>query len=181
MFGIDLFLKSAATGMKMAQKGVENMVKMLDFYAGLSQGQSKSTDKKQPTAEHSQKDSPVPSVTEPPSAPETYTPKIETTTGEESVSMPEEEVVTLPEEEGVALPEEEGVTLPEEELEKKPVTAIDEVHDFIKKHKQGVTTEDIMTATGFPRKKVQNIIYKLKNRGKIIASEKGIYVPKSRS
>ena len=37
-----------------------------------------------------------------------------------------------------------------------------------------VTANDVMAATGFPKKKVQDILYKLKRRG-VLISEKGVY------
>jgi predicted Rossmann fold nucleotide-binding protein DprA/Smf involved in DNA uptake len=59
---------------------------------------------------------------------------------------------------------------------KKPSTAIDEVQEFISRQKQGASPEDVMKATGFDKKKVQHILYKLKKRG-ILKLEKGIYIP----
>jgi predicted Rossmann fold nucleotide-binding protein DprA/Smf involved in DNA uptake len=58
---------------------------------------------------------------------------------------------------------------------KKSSTAIDKVQAFMAQQKQGASAEDIVKATGFNKKKVHDILYKLKKRG-ILKSEKGNYV-----
>lgn len=59
---------------------------------------------------------------------------------------------------------------------KKPVTAIDTVLAIIKRSKKGVNTASIMKKTGYDKKKVANIIFKLKTQGKIKSATKGVYV-----
>ena len=58
----------------------------------------------------------------------------------------------------------------------KPATAADTVFTIIGRSKKGVDTATVMTKTGYDRKKVHNIIFKLKKQGKIKAVQKGVYV-----
>jgi predicted transcriptional regulator len=61
---------------------------------------------------------------------------------------------------------------------KKPVklTAADAILRIINKRKKGVGTAELMKKTGFNQKKTYNIVYKLKNQGKIKSEGKGVYV-----
>ena len=59
---------------------------------------------------------------------------------------------------------------------KKPATAIDTVYTIIKKSKKGVNTATLMEKSGFDRKKISNVIYKLKKQGKIKSAGKGVYL-----
>jgi len=56
------------------------------------------------------------------------------------------------------------------------VTSIDKAFGFIKGAKTGINTAALEKKTGFNKKKVQNIIFKLKKQGKIKTKTKGIYV-----
>ena len=56
------------------------------------------------------------------------------------------------------------------------VTAVDMVLGIINRSKKGVNTKTLMKKTGYNQKKVFNLIYKLKNQGKIKSEEKGVYV-----
>ncbi|MGD9373333.1 MAG: hypothetical protein PVF14_18050 [Desulfobacterales bacterium] len=58
----------------------------------------------------------------------------------------------------------------------KKMTAADSVLKIISKSKKGVSTAAIIEQTGYNQKKVANIIYRLKNQGKIKTIQKGIYV-----
>jgi predicted Rossmann fold nucleotide-binding protein DprA/Smf involved in DNA uptake len=58
----------------------------------------------------------------------------------------------------------------------KPLTAADTVLNIIKRSKKGVDTSALMEKTGYDRKKVANIIFKLKKQGKIKNTGKGLYV-----
>ncbi|MFC1856615.1 hypothetical protein ACFL9U_01145 [Thermodesulfobacteriota bacterium] len=58
----------------------------------------------------------------------------------------------------------------------KPASAADTVFAIIGKSKRGVDTATVMKKTGYDRKKVHNIIFKLKKQGKIKAVKKGVYV-----
>jgi hypothetical protein len=58
----------------------------------------------------------------------------------------------------------------------KPVTATEKVLRAIKASKKGIDTTALMQKTGFDRKKVQNIIFKLKKQGKIKNVAKGVYI-----
>ena len=58
----------------------------------------------------------------------------------------------------------------------KTMTAADSVLKIIGKSKKGVSTAAIIEQTGYNQKKVANIIYRLKNQGKIKTVQKGIYV-----
>ena len=59
---------------------------------------------------------------------------------------------------------------------KKPPTAAEKVLAIINRSKKGVTTDTLMKKTGYDRKKVANIIYKLKKQGDIKTAGKGLYV-----
>jgi hypothetical protein len=55
-------------------------------------------------------------------------------------------------------------------------TAVETVYKIIGGSKKGVDTATLMKKTGFDRKKIANIIYKLGKQGKIKSSDKGVYV-----
>ena len=55
------------------------------------------------------------------------------------------------------------------------VTAIDKVAGIIGKSKKGVTTAQIKQKTGFPEKKIWDIVNRLKRQGKVKSAKKGIY------
>lgn len=57
----------------------------------------------------------------------------------------------------------------------KRVTAVDTVYDIISRSRKGVSVADLKSKTGFDDKKVANIVYKLKQQGKIKSSAKGVY------
>jgi hypothetical protein len=61
---------------------------------------------------------------------------------------------------------------------KKPAkeTAAEIVLGVITKNKEGIDAAGLEKATGFGRKKIQNIIFKLKKQGKIKTEKRGIYV-----
>jgi len=56
------------------------------------------------------------------------------------------------------------------------VSAADTVLGIIKRSKKRVDTAALVKKTGFDKKKIQNIFYKLKKQGKIKAKEKGFYM-----
>ena len=58
----------------------------------------------------------------------------------------------------------------------KKVTAADTVYKAISALKNGTNTAGLMKKTGFDKKKVANIIFKLKKQGKITSPKKGLYV-----
>lgn len=57
----------------------------------------------------------------------------------------------------------------------KPMTAADTVLNIIKRSRKGVDTNTLMQKTGYDRKKVANIIYKLKKLDQIKSTGKGMY------
>jgi len=59
---------------------------------------------------------------------------------------------------------------------RKPKTAAATVLTVIKRSKKGVDTSALMKKTGYDRKKVANIIFKLKKQGEIKNAGKGLYV-----
>ena len=61
----------------------------------------------------------------------------------------------------------------------KPATAIDTVFTIISRSPKGANTATIKAETGYDLKKISNIIYKLKKRGKIKSIQKGVYVKAS--
>ncbi|UCE51312.1 MAG: hypothetical protein JSV31_18870 [Desulfobacterales bacterium] len=60
--------------------------------------------------------------------------------------------------------------------EVKPMTAADTVLKVISRSKKGVSTSTIMEKTGFTRKQVYNIVFKLKQQGRIKSVQKGVYI-----
>lgn len=56
------------------------------------------------------------------------------------------------------------------------ITAMENVLRIIKRYRKGVTTSTLKQKTGFEKKKIHNIVYKLKKQGKIKSEEKGKYV-----
>jgi hypothetical protein len=58
----------------------------------------------------------------------------------------------------------------------KPPTAAETVLGIIKRSKKGVDTSALMEKTGYDRKKVANILFKLKKQGEIKNAAKGVYV-----
>ena len=59
---------------------------------------------------------------------------------------------------------------------KKPATAADTVLGIINRSKKGVDTATLVKKTGYDKKKVANLVYKLKKQGKIKSVEKGVYL-----
>jgi len=58
----------------------------------------------------------------------------------------------------------------------KTITAVDTVFRIIKRSRKGVDTATLMEKTRFNQKKIANMVYKLKNQGKIKSVRKGVYV-----
>lgn len=58
----------------------------------------------------------------------------------------------------------------------KPPTAAETVLTIIKRTKKGVDTSALMEKTGYDRKKVANIIFKLKKQGVVKNAAKGKYI-----
>ena len=184
MFGMDLFFKSAAAGMKIAQIGLENMLKMMELFAGFSCQTKKPTAKETPVMKKTT-DTP-----QPPPVAKAPTEISEKTKATPTIKKEPPSKVIVPSE-TAPVPASLPKTIPlksEIKKEKKPVfpkksspskkkssTAIDEVQAFMVEQKKGASTEDVMKATGFNKKKVQDILYKLKKRGSL-KSEKGLYI-----
>ncbi|MBW2610181.1 MAG: hypothetical protein JRC68_07530 [Deltaproteobacteria bacterium] len=58
----------------------------------------------------------------------------------------------------------------------KRVPASESVFKIIKRSSKGVRTATLQAKTGFKEKKVRDIIYRLKNQGKIKSAQTGLYV-----
>lgn len=56
------------------------------------------------------------------------------------------------------------------------VTAADTVLRIINRYKKGVGTATLVEKTGYNKKKVANIVFKLKKQGKITSVRMGVYV-----
>lgn len=56
------------------------------------------------------------------------------------------------------------------------VPAADAVLDAIKRSKQGLKFADVQAKTGYPDKKIRNIIFRLNKLGKIERRTRGVYV-----
>jgi hypothetical protein len=59
--------------------------------------------------------------------------------------------------------------------EVKPITTTDTVFKVISRSKKGISISKIMEKTGFTRKQVYNIVFRLKKQARIINVGKGIY------
>jgi predicted Rossmann fold nucleotide-binding protein DprA/Smf involved in DNA uptake len=57
-----------------------------------------------------------------------------------------------------------------------PVTASDTVLEVIKDFKDGVRIDEIQARTGYEKKKLRNILYRLHKDGKIHRKERGVYI-----
>lgn len=66
---------------------------------------------------------------------------------------------------------------PKKETPKKAakVTAADTVLAIINRSKKGVDSETLVEKTGFDKKKIANIVFKLRKQGKIKSVGKGVY------
>ena len=62
------------------------------------------------------------------------------------------------------------------DAKKTTKTAIDTVFGIIKRYKKGVDSAALKKRTGFQDHKIHNIVYRLKNQGKIKSAGRGIYV-----
>jgi hypothetical protein len=182
MFGMDLFFKSAETGIKIAELWVKNMFKMMELFAGLSCKTNKPEKKEAPVvkkttatpqagkvvkehAQVSEKTVAVSNVKTGPSPKDT----------KPSVAAPASSAKTIPIKSKIKTEKEPVSPQKGSSSKKKPSTAIDKIQAFMEQQKHGASTEDVIKATGFTKKKVQDILYKLKKRG-ILKSEKGIYI-----
>jgi hypothetical protein len=179
MLGMDLFFKSAAAGIKIAQQGMDNMFKMMDLFMGLSY-QTKKPAKKEGPIMKKTTDTPEPPsvVTEPKPVSEKsiVVPKVNTEQPLKNMSPSapvSTQKTTLNKRE---TKKEKKPVSPQNQLpsKKKLSTATDEVQAFMARQKQGASIEDIMKSTGYSKKKVQDILYKLKKRG-VLKVEKGAY------
>jgi len=57
-----------------------------------------------------------------------------------------------------------------------PPNAADKVFAIIKRSKKGVASSTLMKKTGYERKAISNVIYKLTKQGKIKTVSRGVYV-----
>jgi hypothetical protein len=55
------------------------------------------------------------------------------------------------------------------------VTAADTVLAIIKRSKKGIDSASLVKKTGFDKKKIANIVFKLRKQGKIKSVSKGVY------
>ncbi|MBW2642130.1 MAG: hypothetical protein JRC89_01880 [Deltaproteobacteria bacterium] len=58
----------------------------------------------------------------------------------------------------------------------KPATAVDTVLRIVNRSKKGVDTNTLVKKTGYDKKKIANLVYKLKKQGKIKSVGKGVYL-----
>ena len=64
---------------------------------------------------------------------------------------------------------------PKKKAAKAP-TAAETVFNIISRSKKGVDAATLMKKTGYDRKKVANMVYKLSKQGKIKSIQKGVYM-----
>ena len=58
---------------------------------------------------------------------------------------------------------------------KKPMTAVATITAIINRSRSGIDVATLMAKTGYNKKKVANLAFKLKNQGKIKSVQKGVY------
>jgi len=89
---------------------------------------------------------------------------------------PAEKKAAVPVEKEAVISAGKKVSGPAKKKTAKPVTAMATVLSIIGSSETGVNTAAIREKTGYERKKVSNIVYKLKQQGKITAVKRGVYV-----
>jgi hypothetical protein len=183
MFGMDLFIKSTAAYMKIAQQGWENMFKMMELFTGYA------SQTMVPAKEETSIEEKTAGISEPISDE-----NVQEQVSEKTVTFPDLKTEPVPTDLNPSttaiasspktIPTKNKIKTKKKtdsleknlSLKEKPSTAIGEVQAFISQQKQGASPEDVVKATGFNKKKVQHILYKLKKRG-ILKLEKGMYIP----
>jgi hypothetical protein len=60
---------------------------------------------------------------------------------------------------------------------KAPLTALETVHNIIKRSRDGTTFKEIQTQTGYGDKKIRNVIFRLHKMGRIERKHRGVYIP----
>jgi hypothetical protein len=175
------FFKMAAGCLKILGRGLENTANLIEMLTGVKK--SPAPEKAKPEKEDDvQVEKSPPEVDK---SPETAPPTSESPEASEE----EQPAVTVEE----AKKPVEEMEKPVEKAEKpkaapksKPkakksakkastITAIDRVKEIIYSSDGTVTSTQLKEQTGFTDKKIQNIVYKLKQRGQITSPDKGIY------
>jgi outer membrane biosynthesis protein TonB len=95
---------------------------------------------------------------------------------EKKAAEPVEKKAAEPVKKKAVLPAKKKVSGPAKKKTAKPVTAMDTVLNIIGSSETGADTATIREKSGYERKKVSNIVYKLKKQGKIASVKKGVYV-----
>jgi hypothetical protein len=60
---------------------------------------------------------------------------------------------------------------------KAPLTALETVHNIIKRSHEGTTFKEIQAKTGYGDKKIRNVIFRLHKMGRIERKRRGVYIP----
>jgi Fic family protein len=60
---------------------------------------------------------------------------------------------------------------------KAPLTALETVHNIIKRSREGTTFKEIQAKTGYGDKKIRNVIFRLHKMGRIERKRRGVYIP----
>lgn len=61
--------------------------------------------------------------------------------------------------------------------QKAPLTALETVHNIIKRSREGTTFKEIQAKTGYGDKKIRNVIFRLHKMGRIERKRRGVYIP----
>lgn len=146
----EIFVKSLADGLKSFAQGVETVARQLDDYA---QSQAHKEEK----GETSEEATP---------AGETIGSTPESTTGSTPESTP-----------GSNRPEPSRAETPKDAQEdSEPPSATEIVLQMILQSRKGVDVDTLVHNTGYGRRKIYNIVFRLKKRELIKNKEKGVYV-----
>ena len=104
---------------------------------------------------------------------ETLAEKLETIAKSRMDETPKRKAKAKPARKAPAKPKKKPVAKKE-----KPTTAAETVLSIINKSKKGVDTATLIKKTGYNKKKIANLVYKLRKQGKIKSEEKGVYLKK---
>ncbi len=151
----DIFIKSLSDGLKAFAKGVETVAGQLDDFM-QSQEQADEEEKKRRSKE------------------ETATTPLEKKTGSKGPkSAPAEAPSTA-----VSSPEASSLkeSPTETPMDAQSLSATETILQRILRAKNGVEIDTLVKETGYDRRKIYNIIYRLKNRGQVKNKSKGVYV-----
>lgn len=151
----DIFIQSLSDGLKAFAKGVETVAGQLDDFV-QSQAQADEEEEKRRSKEES-----------------AAAPLEKKNRSKESEPAPTEAPSA-----GVSSPEASSVKESPKEtpMDAQSLSATETILQRILRSKNGVDIDTLVKETGYDRRKIYNIIYRLKNREQVKNKSKGVYV-----